>query len=70
MRPDDYAPVDRYGSVISRLTATDVEWSVGEGPEIRGPISAILLLLTGRRAALPRLSGPGVDDLRARVATG
>lgn len=53
-----------------RLTATDVAWSVGEGPEIRGPISAILLLLTGRRVALPRLSGAGVDDLRARVATG
>lgn len=53
-----------------RLTATDVEWSAGEGPEIRGPISAILLLLTGRRVALPLVSGPGADELRARLPAG
>jgi len=33
----------------SRLVATDVEWTAGDGPEeIRGPIEALLLLLTGR----------------------
>ena len=31
-----------------RLVATDTDWSVGEGPEIRGPALALLLLLTGR----------------------
>jgi len=49
-----------------RFTATDVDWSVGEGPEVRGPISAILLLLTGRRAALSRLSGEGAEALRGQ----
>jgi len=54
-------PLDGY-----RLTATDVDWSVGEGPGITGSIGALLLLLTGRRAALPQLSGPGADALRGR----
>ncbi|WP_369233173.1 maleylpyruvate isomerase family mycothiol-dependent enzyme [Streptomyces sp. R21] len=35
----------------ARLVATDVEWARGEGEEISGPISALLLLLTGRTAA-------------------
>ncbi|MEO3783952.1 maleylpyruvate isomerase family mycothiol-dependent enzyme [Actinocorallia sp. B10E7] len=46
-----------------RLTATDVDWSAGEGIEIQGPISALLLLVSGRHAALPRLAGPGTDVL-------
>jgi uncharacterized protein (TIGR03083 family) len=33
------------------LTATDANWTMGTGPEIAGPISAILLLLTGRTEA-------------------
>ncbi|GAA3438696.1 maleylpyruvate isomerase family mycothiol-dependent enzyme [Kutzneria kofuensis] len=40
----------------TRLVATDVTWSVGDGPdEIRGPIDALLLLLTGRTTAMDRL---------------
>jgi uncharacterized protein (TIGR03083 family) len=50
-----------------RLAADDVAWSVGDGREIRGPISAILLLLTGRLAALPQLSGDGLAELRRRL---
>jgi uncharacterized protein (TIGR03083 family) len=42
-----------------RLVATDTDWSAGAGAEVRGPIAALLLLMTGRRAALPALSGPG-----------
>jgi uncharacterized protein (TIGR03083 family) len=34
-----------------RLVATDTSWSVGVGPEIRGPIGALLLLLCGRTNA-------------------
>ena len=49
-----------------RLTATDMAWSVGAGAEIRGPISAQLLLLTGRSAALTMVGGDGADALRAR----
>lgn len=44
-----------------RLVATDVEWSVGAGTELSGPIGMLLLLLTGRTTtAMPHLSGPGV----------
>jgi len=47
-----------------RLTATDTDWTAGEGTEIRGPIDALLMLLTGRTAAaLPRLTGPGTAHL-------
>ncbi|WP_018297490.1 maleylpyruvate isomerase family mycothiol-dependent enzyme [Corynebacterium lubricantis] len=45
--------------------ATDVDWQVGSGPEARGPVAAILLVLTGRTAWLDQLSGPGADKLRA-----
>ena len=51
-----------------RLSASDIAWSVGKGPEIEGPISAILLLLTGRLVALPRLSGEGVTVLNRHLA--
>jgi len=50
-----------------RLSATDITWSVGDGPEIQGPMTAILLLLTGRLAALPRLSGAGAESLRSQM---
>ena len=51
-----------------RLTATDVPWSVGHGPEIHGTISTILLLLTGRLTALSRLDGGGAEERRKRLA--
>lgn len=48
------------------LNATDVDWSVGNGPEVHGPAGDLLLLLTGRTAAaLPALSGPGTTRLPA-----
>jgi uncharacterized protein (TIGR03083 family) len=53
-----------------RLTATDVEWQVGDGADIRGPIDALLLLLTGRAVVLPRLAGEGTAQLAQRLAAG
>jgi uncharacterized protein (TIGR03083 family) len=47
-----------------RLVADDAPWAAGQGHEICGPIGALLLLLTGRPAALPQLSGPGAAHLR------
>jgi uncharacterized protein (TIGR03083 family) len=47
-----------------RLVADDAPWAAGQGAEISGPIGALLLLLTGRPAALPQLSGPGIAGLR------
>jgi uncharacterized protein (TIGR03083 family) len=51
-----------------RVTATDTPWTAGHGPEVRAPISAILLLSAGRMAALPQLSGDGAAELTARLA--
>lgn len=56
----DRIPLSRY-----QLRATDVDWSRGDGPELRGPVLALLLLLTGRRAGLARLDGPAADELRS-----
>jgi uncharacterized protein (TIGR03083 family) len=53
-----------------RLTATDADWSRGDGPLVEGPISALLLLLSGRSAALPELGGEGLAELTARQGVG
>ena len=55
-----------------RLRATDTLWTAGAGREVAGPIDALLMLLTGRSAGVPRLSGPGVAALTATAdgATG
>ena len=47
-----------------RLEATDIDWAVGEGLSVRGPMWALLLLVTGRAAAVPHLAGEGVVRLR------
>lgn len=49
------------------LRATDVDWQRGGGPEVVGPIGAILLLLTGRPAALSQLGGDGARSLHAQL---
>ncbi|WP_194837613.1 maleylpyruvate isomerase family mycothiol-dependent enzyme [Nocardia sp. XZ_19_369] len=49
------------------LRATDIDWSYGEGVEIRGPIKALLLVVTGRPAGLARVTGDGVPALTARL---
>ncbi len=51
-----------------RLTATDVDWSYGDGPEVSGPALSLLLAMTGRGAGLGDLSGDGVPSVRERMA--
>ena len=53
-----------------RVTATDTPWAAGHGPEVRAPISAILLLSAGRRTALPELTGDGAAELTSRLTSG
>jgi uncharacterized protein (TIGR03083 family) len=55
-------PIDGY-----RLVATDADWSVGAGPEVTGPIMALLLLLTGRPVALADLDGDGAAQLKMQT---
>jgi uncharacterized protein (TIGR03083 family) len=53
-----------------KLVATDVGWTHGSGPEVSGPGEALLLAMTGRDGGLTDLSGDGLTQLRARMATG
>lgn len=47
-----------------RLVATDMDWSAGHGPEVRGSGEALLLAMTGRAELLDELDGEGVTLLR------
>jgi uncharacterized protein (TIGR03083 family) len=48
------------------LRATDIEWTVGSGPEVAGDALTLLLLLTGRtEAARDALAGSGIAALKA-----
>jgi uncharacterized protein (TIGR03083 family) len=49
-----------------RLVATDVDWSTGSGPEVKGPAMSLILGMAGRGAALADCEGPGVETLRGR----
>ncbi|CCK27351.1 hypothetical protein BN159_2972 [Streptomyces davaonensis JCM 4913] len=43
----------------ARLVATDIDWTAGEGKEIRAPIASLLLLLTGRTPTEPSADRAG-----------
>ena len=61
-------PIGAYRRIPGlRVTATDMAWHAGYGPEVRGPAEAILLVTAGRSVALEDLSGPGVPALRRRM---
>jgi uncharacterized protein (TIGR03083 family) len=49
------------------LVATDHPWRAGSGQRVEGPLASLLLLLTGRSAAVPELRGPGVATLTGRT---
>ncbi|MFE3103526.1 maleylpyruvate isomerase family mycothiol-dependent enzyme [Nocardia tengchongensis] len=59
---------DRHRLDGIRLSATDIDWTHGSGSEIRGPILALLLLVTGRTAALDRVAGEGIPRLARQLA--
>ncbi len=49
-----------------RLRATDTQWAHGAGPEVAGPIHALVMAMTGRKAALDDLAGEGLTLLESR----
>jgi uncharacterized protein (TIGR03083 family) len=49
-----------------RLVATDIGWSSGSGPELRGPGEAILMAINGRDVG-DALEGPGLEILAGAV---
>jgi uncharacterized protein (TIGR03083 family) len=50
-----------------RLVATDLDWSHGRGPEVRGTGEALLMAMAGRRAGLDDLDGPGKGKIAQRI---
>jgi uncharacterized protein (TIGR03083 family) len=64
-----YAPTIRGAWRVRgmRLVATDLDWSHGKGPEVRGPGEALLMVMAGRPDALADLDGPGGAVIAARL---
>jgi uncharacterized protein (TIGR03083 family) len=50
-----------------RLVATDMDWSFGRGPEVRGTGEAILMTVAGRTVGADELAGPGTDRVTRRL---
>jgi uncharacterized protein (TIGR03083 family) len=50
-----------------RLVATDLRFSAGVGPEVRGTAEALLMAIAGRRGVVSELSGPGQRKLAGRT---
>jgi uncharacterized protein (TIGR03083 family) len=50
-----------------RLVATDIDWSTGNGPEVRGPVESLIMAMAGRKVAFADLTGDGVDTLASRT---
>ena len=50
-----------------RLVATDLEWTFGRGPEVRGTGEALLMAVAGRGAVADELAGPGRDRVVPRL---
>jgi uncharacterized protein (TIGR03083 family) len=49
-----------------RLRATDAHWVHGDGPEVAGPLSSLVLAMTGRKGAHDDLTGEGLATLANR----
>jgi uncharacterized protein (TIGR03083 family) len=64
-----YAPTIRgaWRARGARLIATDLDWSHGKGPEVRGSGEALLMAMAGRPDALGDLDGPGKAVVAARL---
>jgi hypothetical protein len=50
-----------------RMSATDLDWSHGEGRDLRGPAEALAMVMAGRAAVLPEVGGEGRAVLAARL---
>jgi uncharacterized protein (TIGR03083 family) len=50
-----------------RLIATDIAWTFGTGPEVRGAGEAIYMAINGRSDAMTDLSGHGTSTLASRI---
>jgi hypothetical protein len=50
-----------------RLVATDLRFSAGAGPQVRGAAEALLMTMAARRGVVDELHGPGQARLAGRI---
>jgi uncharacterized protein (TIGR03083 family) len=50
-----------------RMSATDADWSAGDGPSVEGPLASLILVMAGRKAPLEDLAGEGMGRLETRM---
>jgi uncharacterized protein (TIGR03083 family) len=62
------APLMGTGRLVRsiRLVATDVDWSRGTGPEVRGPAQELLMLASGREPDRALVEGEGLAAVPTR----
>ena len=64
--PIGFVPVSRLRGI--RLSANDISRSWRDGTEAVGPVTALMMSVCGRAAALDALTGPGSTLLRRRLS--
>jgi uncharacterized protein (TIGR03083 family) len=64
--PFGFVPVGRRRGIS--LRATDFRGRWGTGAEVRGPVAALMMAISGRTALLDLLDGPGLPQLQQRLA--
>lgn len=55
----------RKGRPALTWSATDLDWSAGDGARVEGPARALAMVMCGRSALAGQLTGPGVPALQA-----
>lgn len=65
--PFGFVPLGRLRGIS--LRGTDIGRSWGGGVEVRGPVSALMMTVSGRTALLDHLDGPGLPLLRQRLSS-
>jgi uncharacterized protein (TIGR03083 family) len=49
-----------------RLRSTDTNWTIGQGPEVAGPLQSLVLAMVGRKGSHAALAGDGLAELATR----
>jgi hypothetical protein len=62
-RETQWRAVDAERSVV----ADDITWSRGDGPDVPGPIEAMIMVMANRAVPMSEFHGDGVDLLATRV---
>lgn len=64
--PFGFVPLGRLRGIS--LRASDIGQAWGSGVEIRGPVAALMMMVTGRTALLHLLDGPGLPLILQRIS--